>query len=63
MLFGTEKQDIPDPTVEWKAFMQYVQESLKDEKEQWDPIKKKFVPWVNVKLLHKTYGKGACTIM
>jgi hypothetical protein len=63
LLFGTPLQNIPDPTVEWKAFMQYVQESLKHEKEQWDPIKKKFAPWVNVKLLNKIYGKGACNVM
>ena len=63
LLFGTELEQIPDPTVEWKAFVPSVADSLKREKEQWDPIKKKFAPWVNVKMLSKIYGNGACSIM
>jgi len=63
LLFGTEQHRIPDPTVEWKAFLQFVEDALEYEKVQWDPIKKKSLPWVNVKVLHKIYGKGTCSIM
>lgn len=63
LLFGTEQHRIPDPTVEWKAFLQFVQESLEREKVQWDPMRKKSLPWVNVKLLNKIYGKGTCSVM
>lgn len=63
LLFGTEQHRIPDPTVEWKAFMQFVQDSLEREKVQWDPMRKKSLPWVNVKLLNKIYGNGTCSVM
>lgn len=63
LLFGTDQHNIPDPTTDWKAFLQFVQESLEKEKVQWDPVKKKSAPWVNVKLLHKIYGKGTCSVM
>ena len=63
LLFGTEKQSIPDPTVEWKSFLRFVQESLDHESAQWDPIRKKSLPWVNMKLLNKLYRQGNCKVM
>jgi len=63
LLFGAVVEDIPDPNTDWKEFLQYIQDRLKLEEEQWDPIKKKAGPWIYVKTLHKIYGKGKCIIM
>jgi hypothetical protein len=63
LLFGTEQHRIPDPAIEWKNFLQFVQDSLEREKMQWDPVKKKFLPWVNVTMLNKIYGKSHCSVM
>lgn len=63
LLFGTDYSDIPDPLVDWKAFLSYVQDRLIYEQPQWNPLKKKIKPWISLKRLNKIYGGSACTIM
>mmetsp|Transcript_14433 Transcript_14433/g.19762 ORF Transcript_14433/g.19762 Transcript_14433/m.19762 type:complete len:389 (-) Transcript_14433:331-1497(-) len=65
LLFGQENFDgVPDPSVDWKGFLTCIDDLLKREKPQWNPIKKKPTPWIDLKKLHKKYGDGsACTIM
>lgn len=63
LLFGSNPKSIPDPQTHWKDFMAYVEEALKTERLQWNPITEKMAPWINLKALHKAYGKGKCTIM
>mmetsp|Transcript_2681 Transcript_2681/g.4048 ORF Transcript_2681/g.4048 Transcript_2681/m.4048 type:complete len:431 (+) Transcript_2681:147-1439(+) len=63
ILFGTSVEDIPDPDVSWKSFIEFVQEKLKVEDEQWHPIKKRKAPWISLKHLNKRYGNGNCVIM
>lgn len=65
LLFGMENLDgVPDPGADWNGFTKYLQAQLKKEKQQWNPIKKKMMPWISVKVLNKCYGqKSACTIM
>uniref|UniRef100_A0A7S4VIL9 VWFA domain-containing protein n=1 Tax=Ditylum brightwellii TaxID=49249 RepID=A0A7S4VIL9_9STRA len=65
LLFGMENFDgVPDPSVEWKGFLKSVDGLLKREKMQWNPMRKKLTPWIDLKKLHKMYGDGsACTIM
>jgi len=37
---------------------------LKKEKDQWNPIKKKMKPWIDVSKMNKIYGDGSsCAIM
>jgi hypothetical protein len=62
ILFGTRLETVPDPTVLWKEFLEYIQEKLGFEEEQFDPLTKKKGPWIYVKVLHRIYGKGKCTI-
>jgi len=62
LLFGTQYEDIPDPLSAWTEFIFYVESSLRREKDQWNPMKKKSMPWINVKKLKKTYGGSACVI-
>lgn len=63
ILFGINFEDIPDPDVSWKNFLEFVQDKLKLEDEQWHPIKKKKAPWISLKHLNKKYGNGNCVIM
>jgi len=65
LLFGLDKMDgVPDPNVDWSGFLKNVDSLLKQESFQWNPIKKKVMPWMDIKKLHKCYGDGsACAIM
>ncbi|CAJ1953439.1 unnamed protein product [Cylindrotheca closterium] len=62
LLFGTQYEEIPDPLSAWKEFISYVESRLRKEKDQWSPIKKKLIPWINVKKLKKIHGGSACVI-
>eukprot|EP00549_Striatella_unipunctata_P009686 CAMPEP_0118678788 /NCGR_PEP_ID=MMETSP0800-20121206/3418_1 /TAXON_ID=210618 ORGANISM="Striatella unipunctata, Strain CCMP2910" /NCGR_SAMPLE_ID=MMETSP0800 /ASSEMBLY_ACC=CAM_ASM_000638 /LENGTH=250 /DNA_ID=CAMNT_0006574693 /DNA_START=579 /DNA_END=1331 /DNA_ORIENTATION=+ len=64
ILFGNSVMDLmPDPDVDWKAFLLAVQGLMKGEEGQWNPAKKKVTPWIDLKKLNQCYGNGACTIM
>lgn len=65
LLFGLDQMDgVPDPSVDWIGFMKSIESLLKRESSQWNPIKQKVMPWIDMKKLHKCYGDGsACTIM
>lgn len=66
LLFGGEKFDgVPDPSINWVGFLAEIERMLKDEKGQWNPIKKKILPWVDTRMLNKVYGPNSCgcTIM
>jgi hypothetical protein len=63
VLFGERPDVVPDPATDWKAFVRYVEECLKVERMQWDPIAEKLAPWINLKALYKAYGKEKCSIM
>eukprot|EP00560_Eucampia_antarctica_P007854 CAMPEP_0197825544 /NCGR_PEP_ID=MMETSP1437-20131217/2598_1 /TAXON_ID=49252 ORGANISM="Eucampia antarctica, Strain CCMP1452" /NCGR_SAMPLE_ID=MMETSP1437 /ASSEMBLY_ACC=CAM_ASM_001096 /LENGTH=376 /DNA_ID=CAMNT_0043425571 /DNA_START=47 /DNA_END=1174 /DNA_ORIENTATION=+ len=46
LLFGIKKSDgIPDPSIDWKGFLSDIERLLKDESQQWNPMKKKVSPW------------------
>jgi hypothetical protein len=62
LLFGTEYAQIPDPLSAWDDFIEYVEQRIATEKEQWNPRKKKLKPWISVKKLNKIYGGKGCTI-
>jgi hypothetical protein len=64
LLFGSNPNSIPNPSTNWnwKDFMAYVEESLKSERLQWNPMTGKMAPWINLRVLQKVYGKGKCTI-
>ena len=63
LLFGADVEEIPNPVTDWKGFIKYIKASLDLEKDHWDPIRKKVLPWIHLKVLHRLYGKGKCTIM
>ena len=64
VIFGTRRENIPDPSTQWKDFLHYIHEKLGFEDEQYDPLTNKKGPWIYVKALHRIYGKnGKCTVM
>lgn len=63
LLFGTEYSAVPDPVIDWKGFLSYVEDCLTREKVQWNPLSKKKKPWVSIKKLNRVYGGGACSVM
>jgi len=58
LLFGIDNiDDIPDPAADWRSFSQKVDSLLQDEWEQWHPIRKKMSPWIDLKILERTYNR------
>ena len=65
-LFGYEMMaGINDPTsTGWSSFIATSKRSLKAQKEQWDPLRNKLQPLLNIRRLSQVYGpSGACTII
>ena len=63
MLFGEDAlAGVPDPQADWKSFLKSISTLNKNEPPQWNPVKKKAMPWINIKKLEKAYSKG-CVIM
>ena len=63
LLFGTEYRTVPDPVMDWKSFLKYVEAHLRREQDQWNPLTKSKKPWVSIKRLNRIYGDGSCALM
>ncbi|CAB9507516.1 expressed unknown protein [Seminavis robusta] len=65
LLFGEGSMDgVADPNVEWHEFCKDMDRLLRKEEQQWDPIKKRMKPWVDLHTLNYMYGDGsACAIL
>lgn len=64
LIFGVENFDgVPDPQADWNGFMKRVTSMVNQESKQWNPVKKKMMPWIDLKKLDKAYNKKGCTIM
>lgn len=64
LLFGPDKFDgVPDPHVDWKGFLTSINRLANAEKQQWNPIRKKMAPWVDVRKLNSAYGTDPCICM
>jgi len=65
ILFGEDEvKTLVDPAIDWIGFIKSLQTLLSYEKAQWNPIKNKILPWIDLKVLNKIYGdKGDCAIM
>lgn len=50
-------ESFPDPTDEWSDFIQALELALSFENDQWNPVKRKDIPWINIEKLKKEYGK------
>lgn len=58
MLMDNKKvtDELPDPSADWNEFSKTVKDLLKKQKGQWNPIKKKVTPWVDLKKMDKIYS-------
>lgn len=57
LLFGTNQLDgMPDPEVDWNGFLRRLDSIQQSEKKQWNPVKKRVMPWIDVQKLNKIYG-------
>jgi len=57
LIFGADRlQGVPDPEVDWKGFFEHVSSIVDQEEDQWNPIKQKTTPWIDMKVLSKVYG-------
>eukprot|EP00559_Dactyliosolen_fragilissimus_P000924 CAMPEP_0184857062 /NCGR_PEP_ID=MMETSP0580-20130426/2233_1 /TAXON_ID=1118495 /ORGANISM="Dactyliosolen fragilissimus" /LENGTH=450 /DNA_ID=CAMNT_0027352439 /DNA_START=180 /DNA_END=1532 /DNA_ORIENTATION=- len=64
LVFGRESADIlPDPAVDMHEFLKVLDKLLTKEEMQWNPIKQKMMPILDLKKLNKSYGNSNCTIM
>jgi len=64
LLFGPDKFDgVPDPQIDWAGFLKRVEKIANGEKRQWNPIRKKMMPWIDVKKLNSVYGDETCICM
>mmetsp|Transcript_5081 Transcript_5081/g.6225 ORF Transcript_5081/g.6225 Transcript_5081/m.6225 type:complete len:250 (+) Transcript_5081:17-766(+) len=50
---------LPHPTVNWEAFLSSISSLMMKEKQQWNPVTRKFCPWINVLQLRQLYGRNA----
>mmetsp|Transcript_4032 Transcript_4032/g.7754 ORF Transcript_4032/g.7754 Transcript_4032/m.7754 type:complete len:369 (+) Transcript_4032:186-1292(+) len=58
VILGAKPESLPDPTISLRAFSKALETELKNHRLQWDPIKKKMKPWIDIKALNQMYGKG-----
>lgn len=64
LIFGADKFDgVPDPQIDWKGFIGRIALISNGEKQQWNPIKKKMMPWIDIRKLNSVYGDNACICM
>mmetsp|Transcript_18967 Transcript_18967/g.18236 ORF Transcript_18967/g.18236 Transcript_18967/m.18236 type:complete len:373 (-) Transcript_18967:34-1152(-) len=67
LLFGEEHFDsVPDPSIDWMGFVSDIERIMKFETPQWNPVKKRVMPWIDMYQLHKIYGNSSdcqCTIL
>mmetsp|Transcript_11088 Transcript_11088/g.20231 ORF Transcript_11088/g.20231 Transcript_11088/m.20231 type:complete len:383 (-) Transcript_11088:112-1260(-) len=64
LLFGNSMFDsVPEPEVDWEGFIKAVAGMASKENKQWNPMKKKMTPIVDVKKMAKMYGDSSCNVM
>jgi hypothetical protein len=64
LFFGVDKCDgLQGPGIDWEGFMTRIEELLNNEGPQWNRMKKKMMPWIDLKKLNEQYGESTCVIM
>jgi len=49
---------MPDPSLEWKRFLEHVAMILGNESTRWNPVVKKATPWILTNKLNRIHRKG-----
>jgi hypothetical protein len=65
LLFGNSSFDgVRDPEVNFSGFLEDIHNLLRKEDVQYNPVKGKVTPWIDIRALNKIYGNGgSCSIM
>ena len=64
LLFGVNKFDgVPEPDVDFAGFLKALTKLLSKEQSQWDPLKSKLKPILDLKKMQLIYGDASCSIM
>mmetsp|Transcript_24370 Transcript_24370/g.52542 ORF Transcript_24370/g.52542 Transcript_24370/m.52542 type:complete len:415 (-) Transcript_24370:176-1420(-) len=56
VLLDSPSDELPDPSADWKEFSKTIKTLSAKQKGQWNPIKKKVTPWIDVKKMDKIYS-------
>jgi hypothetical protein len=62
VILGGEAKDYPHPDIDKKDFVAAAQTAAQREPTTWDVLKKKKLPYIDVKKLSSKVGAGGCTI-
>eukprot|EP00584_Thalassiosira_punctigera_P012876 CAMPEP_0172552070 /NCGR_PEP_ID=MMETSP1067-20121228/43612_1 /TAXON_ID=265564 ORGANISM="Thalassiosira punctigera, Strain Tpunct2005C2" /NCGR_SAMPLE_ID=MMETSP1067 /ASSEMBLY_ACC=CAM_ASM_000444 /LENGTH=412 /DNA_ID=CAMNT_0013339985 /DNA_START=219 /DNA_END=1454 /DNA_ORIENTATION=+ len=49
--------ELPDPSADWDEFSKTVKNLLAKQQGQWNPIKRKVAPWIDMRKMDKIYGE------
>jgi hypothetical protein len=57
LIYGADALDgLPDPHIDWARFLDRVAVVTNAEKPQWNSVKKRMMPWVDIRKLDRKYG-------
>lgn len=59
LLLFSDKKEILDPVADWEGFCQQVSTELQKQELQWNPIRRKMMPWIDMQALQRQHGDGA----
>ncbi len=62
LLFGPI-DGLPDPQIDLAGFLKVIYRVVNQEKKQWNPIKKRMMPWIDIQKIQTVYGKAECICM
>mmetsp|Transcript_44858 Transcript_44858/g.52578 ORF Transcript_44858/g.52578 Transcript_44858/m.52578 type:complete len:377 (+) Transcript_44858:58-1188(+) len=65
LMFGKEQFDgVPHPTADFSGFTEGLKKIMRScSKDQWNSVKKRVEPWINIGKLESIYGPSYCAIM
>jgi len=64
LLFGVDQFDgVPDPEIDFKGFIRAINTMMKKEKKQWNTVKNKLKPLLDLEKMSEIYGDDSCSIM
>jgi len=59
LMYGADAMDgVPDPQLDWGRFLDRIAAVTKKENLQWNPIKQRMMPWIDIRKLDQQFGSG-----
>jgi Mg-chelatase subunit ChlD len=57
LIYGVDALDgLPDPQIDWPRFLDRIAMVTNAEKPQWNPVKRRMMPWIDIRRLDRKYG-------